>query len=98
MPLAEVTTADAAAPTPLRLSAPPEPSRAPQIIAKAVLDVLSALAAVLAIRLILALAVAGAFELAYIALPKPGFPAVLIFLVYTGTVLGPLVWLASRRD
>lgn len=95
MPLAEV---EAAPPTPLRLSVPPEPSRAPQIIAKAVLDVLGALAAVLAIRVILTLAVVGAFELAYIALPKPGLMAVMIFLVYTATVLGPLVWLASRRD
>lgn len=98
MPLAEVVTPNDATQAPLRLSAPPEPSRAPQIIAKAVLDVLGALAAVLAIRVILTLAVIGAFELAYIALPKPGFPAVLLFLVYTGSVLGPLVWLASRRD
>lgn len=95
MPLAEV---DLEAPTPLRLSAPPEPSRAPQIIAKAVLDVLGALAAVLAIRLILTMAVVGGIWLAYLMLPTPSVSAVVLFGVYTASVLAPLVWLASRRD
>lgn len=62
-----------------------------------ILASLAVVSAVLAARLILLLAVVGAFAIAYITLASPGPWPAAIFGAYVVGIVAPLVWLASRR-
>ena len=59
---------------------------------------LNVVIAVIAVRLILLLGVCGAAVLAWLVLTGAPDPfRVAVLAVYSGTVVLPLVWLASRR-
>lgn len=65
-----------------------------------VLGAINVLIAVVAARLVLLVAVAGALYLARLALDVPApiqTPALIMLGTYCATVVLPLVWLASRR-
>ena len=64
---------------------------------QAVLATLNILIAVVAIRFILLTAVAGAIVVAYITIQSPDPWRLGALAVYALTVVGPCVWLASRR-
>lgn len=64
---------------------------------KEVLAVMSGLGALLAVRLILALAVIGAFVLAYLATQSPARHGLWILVAYAVTVIFPLVYLSTKR-
>lgn len=58
---------------------------------------LNLVAVVLAVRLILLVAVAGAIPLAFLAMQAPDLWRSVTAAVYAVTVICPLVWLSSRR-
>lgn len=76
-------------------AAPPKPD--PKPVDEQMIAVIQALSAVLAVRVIMALAVVGAFVLAVFCVIDPKPAAIAVFGIYTVSVLGPLVWLAQRR-
>lgn len=88
--------ADAAPPAPL-----PEP--APRVVVKRampdreILAAMNGLGAVLAVRLMLALAVLGAFTLAYLAMEKASVMAICVLAAYALTTVGPLTYLSTKR-
>jgi hypothetical protein len=62
-----------------------------------VIGAVNVLIAVTAIRLTLLVAVCGAFSLAYLTVGSANPYELGILGIYTALVVGPLVWLASRR-
>lgn len=61
---------------------------------------LNVLVAVLAVRLILFVAVVGAFMLAWAVLKAPesiAWPPLVVLVGYAALVVCPLIWLSSRR-
>src|SRR5689334_16134305 len=74
--------------------AQPKPHREP--VPKQALDALAAVASVLTVRLVLALAVAGAFALAVLVIQHPTTPA-LVALGFFTALIAPLCWLAQKR-
>lgn len=80
----------------------PEPEP-PKVVIKRVLPerevlaAMSGLGAVLAVRLMLALAVTGAFVLAYQAMAKPTSMAIFLLCAYAATTVVPLTYLATKR-
>jgi hypothetical protein len=62
-----------------------------------VMGALNLLAVVLAVRLVLLVAVAGAIYLAIIVTSAPDPWRLAALGVYTVTVVGPAAWLASRK-
>lgn len=75
----------------------------PQVVVKRVMpdrEILAAmtgLGSLLAVRLILALSVVGAFSLAYIAITSPSPNGLFVLLAYAVTVIFPLVYLSAKR-
>jgi hypothetical protein len=79
---------------------PPPPPRV--IVRRAlpdreILGAMAGLGSVLAVRLMLLMAVVGAFALAWQAMPSPSLTAICLVLAYAATVVLPLVWLATKR-
>lgn len=80
-----------------------EPDPAPRVVVKRVmpdreiLAVMSSIGSILAVRLILALAVVGAFALAYMAVTSPAVHALWVLVAYAVTVIFPLVYLSTKR-
>ncbi len=62
-----------------------------------ILAAMNGLGAILAVRLMLALAVCGAFVLAYTAMPKPDSMALWMLGIYGVVVIAPLAWLSTKR-
>lgn len=82
----------------------PPPAAAPQVVVKRVmpdreiLAALNGLGAVLAVRMMLLLAVVGAFALAWQAMSGgAAIAAIWILGVYAVTIVAPLVWLSTQR-
>ena len=82
---------------------PPAPPPAPKVVTKHVLpekqilQAMNGLGALLAARLMLLLAVIGAFALAWVAIQAPTDRAIWILAVYSAMIVAPLVWLSTRR-
>lgn len=76
---------------------------APRVIVKRALpdrEILSAMAglgSVLAVRLMLLLAVVGAFLLAYLAMTGTNTMGLYVLVAYALTIVAPLVWLSTKR-
>lgn len=64
---------------------------------KEILAAMSGLGAVLAVRLMLALAVVGAFALAYLAMSKPTVIAICVLGAYAAATVLPLTYLSTKR-
>jgi hypothetical protein len=62
-----------------------------------VLGALNVIVLVTAVRLILLVCVCGAIGLAYLALEAPDPYRLGMLAIYTLLVVGPMVWLSSRR-
>ena len=65
-----------------------------------VMGAFNALAVILAIRLILLVAVIGAFVLAWAVLKTPDavtIPALVVLGVYAALIVVPIVWLSAHR-
>ena len=62
-----------------------------------ILAALNGLGAVLAVRLMLALAVVGAFFLAWTAMMSPSVMTVVVLVAYALTTVGPLTYLSTKR-
>lgn len=62
-----------------------------------ILAAMNGLGALLAVRLMLALAVAGAFVLAYLAMRTPSVMAISVLVSYALTTVGPLTYLSTKR-
>ena len=84
---------------PLRLvpTAPEPPAKIREPISEEVFQVMGKLAQVLAIRVMLALAIIGAFVLALIAMSSPTLLALVVFGMWGAGVIGPLTYLAQRK-
>lgn len=82
-----------------RLAAAPEATPRPPRpeIGAEVLAALKALGSLLTVRLMLLLAVIGAFILARLTLAAPSESAFWVLGIFNLTVVGPLVWLSQRR-
>jgi len=63
----------------------------------AMVSILASMAAVVAVRFLLLLAVVGAFVLAYQGQQNPDNLRILTTVIYNLTVVGPLVYLNARR-
>ena len=96
-PAAPSSTAGASATTPPTTSAaaPSTPSRAG--FPAQILAVMSAIAMILAVRVMTLLAAIGAFLLAFAAVHEPTVMTIAVTLVYDIGVLMPLVWLATKK-
>lgn len=64
---------------------------------KEILAAMAGLGALLVVRLMLLLAAVGAFALAYMAMNQPTWMALAVLGTYALTIVGPLVWLSTRR-
>lgn len=62
-----------------------------------ILAAMTGLGSLLAVRLILALAVVGAFVLAYMAMRDPRPVGLWVLVAYAATVIFPLVYLSTKR-
>jgi hypothetical protein len=62
-----------------------------------VLGAINVLAIVLAVRLILLIAIVGAFYLTVIAIREPDLLRLAALGIYSVIIVGPLTWLSSRR-
>lgn len=76
---------------------------APKVIIKRampdreILAAMSGLGAVLAVRVMLALSIAGAFVLFYSAVTNPDIMRLAVAAAYAVLICGPLVWLSTKR-
>lgn len=81
---------------------PPIPEPEPRVVVKRVmpdhemLQVLTMLGNILAVRLMLLLSVVGAFALAWKAMDKPG--TIWVLIAFAMLVVSPLTWLSQRRS
>lgn len=62
-----------------------------------ILAAMTGLGSLLAVRLILALAVVGAFILAFLAMSSTNAMAIWVLLAYAATVILPLTYLSTKR-
>lgn len=81
---------------------PPAPVRVRTVVKRAmpdreILAAMNGLGALLAVRLMLALAVIGAFYLAWMAMTKPSLMAISVLAAYAITTVGPLTYLSTKR-
>jgi hypothetical protein len=80
-----------------RLVSPTEPQRTePPRADKAYIGALTAIASILAVRLLLLLAILGGFVIAVMALRDGGYQAAGVLVAFAVLILIPLVWLESR--
>lgn len=62
-----------------------------------ILTAMTGLGALLAVRVMLAAAVSGAFVLAYLAMKTPSIMAITVLVAYAMTTVGPLTYLSTKR-
>lgn len=62
-----------------------------------ILAAMNGLGALLAVRVMLAAAVSGAFVLAYLAMKTPSIMAISVLVAYALTTVGPLTYLSTKR-
>jgi hypothetical protein len=85
-----------ATPVPVMMSAP-EPTTDQTAILAQTLGIISAIAALTAVRLLLLLAVVGAFYIAVIAAMSPAMGPLWVLIAYAVLIVLPLVWLDSNK-
>lgn len=62
-----------------------------------ILAAMNGLGALLAVRVMLAACVSGAFVLAYLAMQRPSIMAITVLVAYALTTVGPLTYLSTKR-